>query len=92
MLEQKKQTHYNFVFMFLALYGKICFIAFILCRLKVDLLGNTYNYCKEDIFLYNIHIDAVYINCICRPLLFLFVCWESTKEPNSRNQSQKSKM
>ena len=47
--------------MFLALYGKICFIAFILCRLKVDLLGSTYNYCKEDIFLYNIHIDAVII-------------------------------
>lgn len=45
-IEKNKKTDYNYIYAFIALYGAMCFIAFILCRFDLPFL-NAINYCDD---------------------------------------------
>jgi hypothetical protein len=57
-LDKKEKKHYNIIFACLAIYGKICFIGFLVCRFKIP-LSSCINFCDKPILYYNIHIDIV---------------------------------
>jgi len=58
LIDRNKTKKYNYLFHFLSVYGKMCFAAFLVCNFNFDFMKH-YNYCKETILLYNIHIDMV---------------------------------
>jgi hypothetical protein len=56
-IDRPKSIKYSFLFGFLVLYGKICFVSYLLCSLKLNVLPN--QFCSESIILYNMHVDVV---------------------------------
>lgn len=45
-IEKKKKTEYNYIYAFIALYGFLCFCAFILCNFKLPFM-DAINYCDD---------------------------------------------
>lgn len=68
-IEKNKKTDYNYIYAFIALYGAMCFIAFILCRFDLPFL-DAIGYCDDQILLYNIHADIVLTVFICMVRIF----------------------
>jgi hypothetical protein len=76
-IESAKSDHYNFVFRFLFFYGKVCFVAFLLCRAPITYFEKYCVYCTEPILMYNIHIDLVLVGTICLMRIYQTDCLHS---------------
>lgn len=58
MIDREKIRNSNFILGFLAFYGKLCFVAYILCRFKLSFMEGI-DYCLLPIITSTIHIDLV---------------------------------
>jgi hypothetical protein len=64
MIESKRTLHFNHEFTFLAWYGKLCFALYLLCGFELPFMKN-FNYCNEDLLVYNVHFDCAVVVFVC---------------------------